>query len=1387
MLPGEPAEWPGLPTIGVPVANTRLYVLDARGGPAPVGVPGELFVGGDSPGRGYLGRPELTAERWVPDPFGGEPGARLYRTGDRARWMASGELEFLGRADQQVKVRGFRIEPGEVEAVLEEHPSVREAVVYVREDAPGERRLVGYVVPETDAEAPTASDLRGFLGTRLPEYMVPSAFLTLDTFPLTPSGKIDRRALPAPEAWDVEAYVAPRTPTEEVLAGIYAEVLRLERVGARDGFFALGGHSLLATRAVSRIREAFGVELPLRTLFEAPTVAALAGRVEALRSTGASPAPPIERVPRREPPPLSFAQQRLWLVDRLEPGSAAYNIPHALRLHGALDTAALRASLDALVARHETLRTTFAERDGAPVQVVHPPAPVPLPVLDLTGLPEEERERTAERLAGEEALRPFDLAHGPLLRSTLLRLGEEEHVLCFTLHHVVSDGWSMEVLVRELSALYSAFTRGERATLPELPVQYADYAVWQRAWLTGEVLDRQLAWWRERLGGAPALLELPTDRPRPAVSQHRGALRSLVIDAVTAEALRALGRREGVTSFMTLLAGFSLLLGRYSGQADVVVGTPIANRTRRETEGLIGFFLNTLALRADLSGDPSFRELLARVRETTLGAYAHQDLPFERILEELQPIRSLSHAPVFQVMLNLQNFDGEVPAELAGVHTGAFGRTTPIAKYDLTLYANEGAGGIRLDLVYDADLFEDARMAELLHHLRTLLTAVARDPELRLSGIPLLSEEERRTRSLTAQGVPTDRPFAEFARGEIEQTLTTRFEAQVRLHPRRLAVRTRTTQLSYAELDRAAEGVARAILRARPAGPERVALLFEHDAAMIVGILGVLKAGKTYVPLDPLYPRERSAYVLEDSGAAALVTNGANLPLARELAAGRIPLIDVEAEDERDVRASVEVRRAVPPEEPAYILYTSGSTGQPKGVVQSHRNVLHFIRAYTNNLRIGHEDRLTLFSSYTFDAAVMAIYGALLNGASLFPFDWREGDPAGVAEWMRGETITLYHSTPTVFRHLIGSLDAGERFPEVRLVVLGGEETQRRDVEAFNRHFPAGATLVNGLGPTESTVTLQNFISHETPTPRSTVPVGRPVEGTEVVLRNALGEQVAIYGVGEIVIRSPHVALGYWGKPEQTAAAFAEDPRGGVRSYRTGDLGRRLADGTLEFMGRADFQVKIRGVRVEPGEIEAALRAHPAVHEAVVVVAREEGAGERWLVGYVVPEEGVESGGAEELRGWLRERLPESMVPAMFVAMEALPLTPSGKVDRLALPAPERRAQAEYVPPETEMEELLCRIWLEVLSSERETPLERVGLQDDFFDLGGHSLLAIQVAARIRRELGIDVPLRVLFQSSTVATFATAVEDLFISALEASDLEERLSRLESAGGPESGQ
>ncbi|MET0395270.1 MAG: amino acid adenylation domain-containing protein, partial [Longimicrobiaceae bacterium] len=953
---------PGWQVVGGALPGEGLYVCDGGGGLLPVGVAGELWIGGAGVARGYLGRPELTAEKFVPDAFSGDAGARLYRTGDRVRRRADGELEFLGRTDAQVKIRGFRIEPGEVEAALTEQAGVREAVVVVREDPafgmPGQRRLVGYVVPQPGAEL-SGSELRARLGGRLPEHMVPGAVVVLERLPLNANGKVDRRGLPAPERGAEAEYVAPRTAAEEVLAGIWAEVLGLapERVGVEASFFELGGHSLLATQAVSRARQAFGVEVPLRALFEAQTVGALAGRIEALRGAGTTLAPPIERVSRGGPLPLSFAQQRLWVVDRLEPESATYNMPYALRLRGVLDVAALRGSIGEVVRRHEALRTTFAERDGVPVQVVHAAAPVPLPVLDLCGLPGGAREPHAERLARGEALRPFDLARGPLLRSTLLRLGEVDHVLLLTLHHVVSDGWSMDVLVRDVSALYSAH-RGGTAQLPELPIQYADYAVWQRAWLSGEVMEEQVGFWKAELGGAPPLLGISTDHPRSAAMGARGESHGLALPAEVSHGLRALSRREGATLFMTLLAAWQALLGRHAGQADVVVGTPIAGRARQETEGLIGFFVNMLPLRADLSGDPTWRELLGRVRETALGAYDHQELPFERLVDELGVERSLAHSPVFQVIFALNRAGGrDDRLRLGETALERFGAGERFVRFDLGLTILDEDEGLGAVLAYRTGLFEAETIARMAGHLEVLLEAMAAHPGQRLSEVPLLRGAEREQLLHACHGADTGYTG--------EACLHDMVHAQVRRTPEAPALRFEGQRLGYAELFRRSCRLAN-LLRRERVGPEvRVAICMDPAPEMIVAVLGVMLAGGAYLPLDPELPAERRAYMIRDAGPTLMLTQAA---LADRLADCGLPLFLVDAEAGRLARESDEAPvTGVVSGNLAYVIYTSGSTGRPKGVLVEHRAVGNTIRELVRIYDSRPGDRNLLYAPLHFD------------------------------------------------------------------------------------------------------------------------------------------------------------------------------------------------------------------------------------------------------------------------------------------------------------------------------------------------------------------------------------------------------------------------------------
>jgi amino acid adenylation domain-containing protein len=1314
-------------SVGRPTGNQRIYLLDAALNPVPVGVPGEAYVGGDGVVRGYLDRPGLTAERFVPDPFAAEPGVRMYRTGDRLRWKADGRLEFIGRVDEQVKVRGFRIEPGEIEAVLSAHAEVREARVIVSDDASGEKRLVAYVVGSVDAEG-----LRAHLRESLPEYMVPAAFVALERLPLTPTGKLDVRALPAPELGSAEdEYVAPGTPVEEVLAGIWAEVLRLERVGVRENFFEAGGHSLLATRVVSRIREVFGVEMPLRALFEGPTVAELAGRVEEMRRAELPVLPPVVPVERTGGLPLSFAQERLWFMDRLEPGSAVYNIPMARRVGGALDGAVLERALGEIVRRHEALRTVFREVDGSPVQVIAPFAGFAVPVEDLSGLGEADREAAVERRAGEEAARPFDLSAGPLIRAALLRLGDEDHVLLLSMHHIVSDGWSMGVFFREFSVLYEAYRQGRESPLPELPVQYADYAVWQREQLDGEALDRQMAYWRERLAGAPELLELPTDRPRRAVQTYRGASVPVALSPELQERLQALGQSEGTTLFMTLLSAFQVLLSKYAGSEDVVVGSPIAGRTRREVESLIGFFINTLVLRTDVSGDPGFREVLRRVRQVTLGAYEHQEVPFEKLVAELQPERSLSHSPFFQVMFTLQNAGGGGGA-IAGLEVSGAGAVNEVATHDLYLVLSATPAGLLGGLNYSTDLFEPATIERMVRHLERLLEQVAADADVRLSRLDLLGEPERALVlgewNRTEAEYPADRCIHEL------------FEAQAACTPGAVAVSFERAELGYGELNERANRLAHH-LAALGVGPEtRVAICLERGPEMVVSVLAVLKAGGAYVPLDPAYPAERLAFVLADAAVPVLVTQES---LRAALPAGDgVAVVSVDGDGARIAAERAEnPDRGARPDQLAYVIYTSGSTGTPKGVMVPHRGVPNLAYAQARRFGIDGTSRVLQFASFSFDAAVAEVFDTLLAGATLVMASREALLPgAGLLETLRRGRVTVATLPPPVLAIL-----PPDELPELRTVVSAGEAVDAATVERWS----AGRAFVNAYGPTETTVCAT---SASCQADGRAPAIGRPLENVRVYVLDAAGQPAPAGVPGELYVGGVGVARGYLGRPGLTAERFVPDPFGGetgARLYRTGDRVRWSVRGELEFLGRVDQQVKIRGFRIEPGEIEAVLRRNAGVADCVVV-AREDVPGEKRLVAYVVG-----GGGADELREHLLRELPEYMVPAAFVSLDALPLTPNGKLDRKALPAPELASGEEtYVAPRTPVEEMLAGIWAEVLG------LERAGVTESFFDLGGHSILAALVISSIRALFAVELPVRVLFEGPTVAEVANAVEEM---------------------------
>jgi amino acid adenylation domain-containing protein len=1350
--------------IGRPLPGRSAYVLDARGAPVPPGVAGELYLGGLL-ARGYLGRPGLTAERFVPDPFGGA-GARLYRTGDRARWREESALvrecvsaevdpevtnsrtdalthsrtavlEFLGRADFQVKVRGFRIEPGEIETRLLEHPGVRGAVVVAREKSPGDQRLVAYY---TGPDSVEADALRGSLSERLPEYMLPAAYVRLEALPLTPGGKVDRRALPAPEgdAFATRGYEAPVGEMETALAEVWSQVLGVERVGRRDHFFELGGHSLLAVRVISRVRQLLGAEVALADLFERPVLADLARAIE---SAARIELPPIEPVERSGALALSFAQQRLWFLDHLNGAGTAYHIPTRLRLEGELDREALARALDRIVARHEALRTVFPASEGVPVQRIVPveESRFPLAEHDLSGDPEAQRE--LGRLLGEEARTPFDLARGPLIRGLLIRLAEDDHVLHVTMHHIVSDGWSMGVFTRELSALYGAFRRGQPDPLAPLPVQYADYAAWQRRWVEGDVLQAQAEYWTETLAGAPALLELPTDRPRPARQDHAGGAVGVDLGEELTAALKALSQRHGTTLFMTLLAGWAAVLARLSGREDVVVGTPSANRGRAEIEGLIGFFINTLALRVDLSGSPTVAELLAQVRARSLGAQQNQDIPFEQVVELVQPARSLAHSPLFQVMFTWQNAS-EGRLELPGLRLGAVGSASPqlssqpTARFDLSLSLGEAGGRIVGSVVYATALFERATAERHLAYLRRVLEAFAADDQQAVDALPLLPEAERRR--VVEEWNATDAAYPR------ELCIHELFEAQVARAPDAVAVVFDGGELTRAELNARANRLAHHLI-GRGVGPDaRVAVCVERGPAMMVGLLAILKAGGGYVPLDPGYPAERLRHMLHDSAPAAVLTQRSLEGVAALLADVDVPVIDLEGAEWARCPATDPGRAGLTPGHLAYVIYTSGSTGMPKGVMIEHRSLVNHTAWQAGAFGLGPDDTVLQRTSISFDASVWELWTSLAVGARLVLLPVHAAkDPGAIARVIEERGVTVVQFVPTLVQAVLRGLPEGAPFSP-RIVFCGGEPlTEALVAEARARGV---REVVNLYGPTEATIDSTAYrCGDENRAPA----IGAPVGNVRVYVLDRAGEPVPVGVAGELYVGGAGVARGYLNRPAVTAERFVADPFGGrpgARLYRTGDLGRWRPDGTIEFLGRNDFQVKIRGFRVELGEIETRLREHPRVREAVVA-AREDAPGEKRLVAYWVGEDGVE---AEVLRAHLGERLPEHMVPAAYVRLERLPLTPNGKLDRTALPAPEGDAYARrgYEAPLGETEQALAEVWATVLG------VERIGRHDDFFELGGHSLLAIRLAHWIQQSLDVDVTLSDIFEKPVLSTLA---------------------------------
>ncbi|MBV8128370.1 MAG: amino acid adenylation domain-containing protein [Planctomycetaceae bacterium] len=1329
-----PSGWPanGVIPIGRPIDNTQLYVLDDNLNPLPDEAVGELYIGGAGVARGYLNQPELTARKFIGDPFGPEPGARLYRTGDLCRRRRDGELEYMGRVDHQVKIRGHRIEPGEVEARLREIPEVAEVVVVAREDEPGRPYLAAYVVPVPGTAAPDAAAWRAFLKKRLPDYMVPTTFTSLECLPLTPNGKFNMAALPRPERPAATGSRAPDGELENTLAEVWKGVLHLEKVGARDNFFHLGGDSLNATQVTARLGERLGVEVPLPALFNQPTVEELAAWLQTQH-----PVPPrsplaITTAPRGEALPLSFSQERAWFFEQWAPGSPAYHIAGRVGFRTPVKAGWLEESFRRIIARHEVLRTVFRGEGGRPTQVILPELEWRLDLLDLSPFSGAEGTQRTLGAGLEHARRPFDLGHGPLLRALLVQRGDQSPELFLTLHHIIADGWSLSVLVEELGAVYNALAEGREPALPPLPHQFADFALSQRHWLRDGALEPQLAFWRERLAHAPPPLELPGDGPRPPLPSFQGAVHEVRLPGSVVSKLEEVPATPGTTTFMRLLAAFYVFLFRYTGRDDLCVGTPISNRHFPGAEAFIGFLVNTLVVRARCSGDLAFEELLREVRESTLGAYANQDVPFERLVEELNPERDVRYPPLFQVMFAFQNTPG-LARETPHLAFRLLPWDIGAAKFDLLLNVTRDGEGYVAAFEYRTDLFLPERVARMAGHFLNLLRNLASQPTVPLAGIPLASGEETEQLLRWSRGPVLRAGEAATVLDLIRQHVTHSPEAAALVCDR--------ATLTYAALNQQALGLARQ-LQSRGAGPGTfVGILLERSPDWLWALVGVLESGAAYLPLDPATPPDRLGEILRDARPAVVVTSRA---LADRLAA-HMELVCL-TEDVKPVTGGTGI--PPDPDSPAYLIYTSGSTGRPKGVVATHRNLLGSTLArlqyYPEPVR-----RFLLLSPFTFDSSVAGVFWTLAQGGTLVLPKASASDVTAVVEDIERLGVSHTLCIPSLYRLILDRAAGGELL-SLRAVIVAGESCPESLARRHSEKAP-WCRLYNEYGPTEATVwctVYESPASGGRAGPQG-VSIGRPIPGAEVFVLDGDRKPVPVGIPGEIYVGGVGVTRGYWDRPELTAQAFLAHPFSpGARVYRTGDLGCFLPSGDIEYLGRKDGQVKVRGFRIELGEIEHALARHPAVEEAAVVKIP----GRESLTAFVAPKDPAAAASLEdELRRFLREALPAPLVPSSFVALPALPRTAHGKIDRSALLAPERSCHdvgLTVIEPSSDCERRLRSVWEEVLGV---TP---IGVEDDFIKLGGDSLIATVLLVRIEKEFGKSISPSILLRGGSIRQLA---------------------------------
>ena len=1341
------------PTIGRAIANIQIYILDHNLQPVPIGVPGELYIGGDGLARGYLNRPELTKEKFISNPFKKTEGSRLYKTGDLARYLPDGNIEFLGRVDNQVKIRGFRIELDEIEKLLIQHPDVKQAAVIAREDIPGDKRLLAYVVLNQKPEA-IVTTLKNLLQENLPQYMIPGVFVVLDSLPLTPNGKVDRQNLPVCDRTrpDLEeSFVAPRNPIEEKLAAIWADLLGFEQIGVNDNFFNLGGHSLIVAQILSRVRDSFQVELSFANIFANPTVAGLASVIqqhELLEQKLQSPA--IQRISRAGMLPVSFAQERVYFIQEVAPENTAYQAQATLRFQGHLDVTVLKKCLSEIVQRHEIFRTTFPAVNGRLFQVIHSSSPIELNVVDIEKFTGLEQEAEIQRLFDAEVKKPFYLDKLPLVRWLLLKLNNQDHLLVHIEHHMVHDGWSFNnVFLKEFLALYQAFCEGHPSPLPELPIQFVDFASWQREWVQSQEAQAQLAYWQQQLSGSPPLLELPYDRPRPAEQTYNGAQVRLELPITLCESLRVLSRQEGITLFMTTLAAFLVIVRRYTGQDDLCLGTAVANRRMRETEQLIGMIVNNLVLRTDLSGNPTFRGLLGRVRKVSLEAFANEDLPFDKVVEVIKPIRNLSYNPLFQVMFSFHDSprpDLTLPGLNITTNVALSNKST---KFDLDVVLiphsqlNGKDKGITLIWEYNADLFDAATIQQMVDQYQVLLKGIVDNPEQRVSELPILNQPQQ---ELLMEWNQTLREYTQ------KNCIHNLFESQVELTPDAVAVEQDGQKLTYRQLSDRANQLAH-YLQSLGVKPETlVGICIERSLDMIIGLLGVIKAGGAYVPIDPSYPQERIAEILADTQLGILLTQD-KFPNQRLDYTGKTICLDtdwsiISQHSTANPHSDVKLHHL------SYIIYTSGSTGKPKGVMIEHRSLMNFVITAIDKYGINAGDRILQFASVCFDTSIEEIFPCLSVGATLV-LRTEEMLHSSDEFWRYCQKWQLtVLDLPTAYWHqLVAELNPEDApIPEgLRTVIIGGEEVQLEKVQHWHNcvaDLSPAPQLFNSYGPTEATVVT----TLELLTPVAPVSIGRPISNAQVYILDQYLQPVPIGVPGEMHIGGAGLARGYWQRPELTNAKFIPNPfeeLGNSKLYKTGDLARFRANGSLEYLGRVDNQVKIRGFRIELGEIETVLRQHPQVLQSVAI-AHEDVPGQKRLVAYIVPQHQQPT--IDELRHFLKEKLPNYMIPAAFMLLKTLPITANGKVDYRALPTPDfsHHVEDKFIAPRTVIEEKLVAIWSEVLR------IGKVGIHDNFFELGGDSILSIQLISKAN-QAGIQIAAKQLFKYQTIAELAAVV------------------------------